>query len=52
MALDPGTCNVDQAGLKLRDLPVSASWGLELKALTTTPVLAPFTTLISTQSPL
>ena len=28
----PGTCFADQAGLELRDLPASASQGLELKA--------------------
>jgi hypothetical protein len=27
-----GTCSVDQAGFKLRDLPASASQGLGLKA--------------------
>jgi hypothetical protein len=33
----PGTHSVDQAGLKLRDLPASASQVLGLKACTTKP---------------
>jgi hypothetical protein len=33
----PGTHSVDQAGLKLRDPPASASQVLGLKACTTTP---------------
>jgi hypothetical protein len=33
----PGAHSVDQAGLELRDLPVSASWVLGLKACATTP---------------
>jgi hypothetical protein len=33
----PGTHFVDQAGLKLRNLPASVSQVLELKACTTTP---------------
>ena len=33
----PGTHSVDQAGLKLRDLPVSASQVLGLKMCTPTP---------------
>jgi hypothetical protein len=33
----PGTHFVDQAGLELRNLPVSASWVLGLKACATTP---------------
>jgi hypothetical protein len=33
----PGTHFVDQAGLKIRNLPASASWVLGLKACTTTP---------------
>jgi hypothetical protein len=36
----PGTHIVDQAGLKLRNLPASASWVLELKVCATTPGLA------------
>ena len=32
----PRTCSVDQAGLKLRNLPASASWLLESKACVTT----------------
>jgi hypothetical protein len=35
----PGTSSVDQAGLKLRNLPASASQMLGLKACTTTPGL-------------
>jgi hypothetical protein len=35
----PGTHFVDQAGLKLRNLPASASWVLGLKACTTMPGL-------------
>jgi hypothetical protein len=35
----PGTLFVDQAGLELRNLPVSASQVLGLKACTTTPQL-------------
>jgi hypothetical protein len=35
----PGTHSVDQAGLKLRNSPASASQVLELKACTTTPGL-------------
>jgi hypothetical protein len=33
----PGTHSVDQAGLKLRNLPASASWMLGLKACATMP---------------
>jgi hypothetical protein len=33
----PGTHSVDQTGLELRNLPVSASQGLGLKACATTP---------------
>jgi hypothetical protein len=32
----PGTCSVDQTGLKLRDLPTSVSWVLGLKVGATT----------------
>jgi hypothetical protein len=32
----PGACSIDQANLKLRDLPASASQKLGLKACTTT----------------
>ncbi|CAO2639639.1 hypothetical protein LEMLEM_LOCUS24998, partial [Lemmus lemmus] len=32
----PGTCSVDQTGLKLRDPPASASQAMGLKTCTTT----------------
>ena len=35
----PGTHSIDQAGLELRNLPVSASQVLGLKACTTTPIM-------------
>jgi hypothetical protein len=37
----PGTHFVDQVGLKLRNLPASASQGLGLKACTTTAQIPP-----------
>jgi hypothetical protein len=41
-----GTHFVDQAGLKLRNPPASASQGLGLKACTTTPRLPPYSLVL------
>jgi hypothetical protein len=43
---EPGTHFVDQAGLELRDLPVSTSQGMELKAYTTIHDCQPYFSII------